>query len=333
MTYFNSRGFPFHRGRRLRSSANIRDIVSQVNLSSNDLVMPYFIKEVGDNSEIENMPGILRYDENEILFKIEKLIKKGIKAVALFPKISEEKKTLDGIEALNEKNLICRTLRNIKNKIPEILVFCDVALDPYTSTGHDGIVNKNGEIDNDITIDTLSKMSVLLANNGCDVVSPSDMMDGRVKIIRNELEKSKNIKTCIMSYSTKFASNFYSPFRDALGNKKNLGQTDKKTYQMDFRNQNEAVKESLEDIHEGADIVMVKPAIYYLDIVQLLRDKCLVPIAAYQVSGEYSMIKMASEKNIINFEQTVLESLIGIKRSGADIIFSYFAEEVASWLK
>ena len=159
-------------------------------------------------------------------------------------------------------------------------------------------------------------MSVLLANNGCDVVSPSDMMDGRVKIIRSELEKSKNINTCIMSYSAKFASSFYSPFRDALGNLKNLGETDKKTYQIDFRNQNEAIKESLEDIYEGSDIVMVKPAIYYLDIVNILKEKCLIPIAAYQVSGEYSMIKIASEKNIINLEDTVLESLIGIKRSG-----------------
>ena len=209
-------------------------------------------------------------------------------------------------------------------KIPEIIVFCDVALDPYTSTGHDGIVNSSGKIDNDITIDTLSKMSVLLANNGCDIVSPSDMMDGRVKIIRSELEKSKNINTCIMSYSAKFASSFYSPFQDALGNLKNLGKTDKKTYQIDFRNQNEAIKESLEDIYEGADIVMVKPAIYYLDIVNILKQKCLIPIAAYQVSGEYSMIKIASEKNIINLEDTVLESLIGIKRSGADIIFFIF---------
>ena len=223
--------------------------------------------------------------------------------------------------------------KKYKKKIPEILVFCDVALDPYTTTGHDGIVNKKGEIDNDITIDSLSKMSVLLANNGCDVVAPSDMMDGRVKIIRSELEKSKNINTCIMSYSAKFASSFYSPFRDALGNLKNLGKTDKKTYQIDFRNQNEAIKESLEDIYEGADIIMVKPAIYYLDIVNILKEKCLIPIAAYQVSGEYSMIKIASEKNIINLEDTVLESLIGIKRSGADIIFSYFAEEVTEWLK
>ena len=333
MSNFNSRGFPYHRGRRLRSSSNLRDIVSQVKLSLDDLVMPYFIKEIEDNSEIKNMPGILRYDENEILFQLEKLIKKGIKAVALFPKISEENKTPDGIEALNENNLICRTLRNIKKKIPEILVFCDVALDPYTSTGHDGIVNRKGEIDNDITIDTLSKMSVLLANNGCDIVSPSDMMDGRVKIIRSELEKSKNINTCIMSYSAKFASGFYSPFRDALGNLKNLGKTDKKTYQIDFRNQNEAIKESLEDIYEGADIIMVKPAIYYLDIVNILKEKCLIPIAAYQVSGEYSMIKIAAEKNMINLKDTVLESLIGIKRSGADIIFSYFAEEVSEWLK
>ena len=333
MSNFNSRGFPYHRGRRLRSSSSLRDVVSQVKLSSDDLVMPYFIKEVSDNSEIKNMPGILKYDENEILFQIEQLIKKGIKAVALFPKISEEKKTVDGAEALNENNLICRTLRNIKKKIPEIIVFCDVALDPYTSTGHDGIVNKKGEVDNDITIDTLAKMSVLLANNGCDIVSPSDMMDGRVKIIRSELEKSKNINTCIMSYSAKFASNFYSPFRDALGNLKNLQETNKKTYQIDFRNQDEAIKESLEDIYEGADIIMVKPAIYYLDIVNILKEKCLVPIAAYQVSGEYSMIKIASEKNLINFEDAVLESLIGIKRSGADIIFSYFAEEVSKWLK
>ena len=332
MSNFNSRGFPYHRGRRLRSSSNLRDIVSQVKLSLDDLVMPYFIKEIEDNSEVKNMPGILRYDENEILFQLEKLIKKGIKAVALFPKISEENKTPDGIEALNENNLICRTLRNIKKKIPEILVFCDVALDPYTSTGHDGIVNSKGEIDNDITIDTLSKMSVLLANNGCDIVSPSDMMDGRVKIIRSELEKSKNINTCIMSYSAKFASSFYSPFRAALGNLKNLGNTDKKTYQIDFRNQNEAIKESLEDIYEGADIVMVKPGMPYLDMVKQISKQFDVPVSVYQVSGEYAMIKAASEKGWLDHDNAMMESLISFKRAGAKLIASYFAKEASKLL-
>ena len=333
MFNFNSKGFPFHRGRRLRKTEAIRKAFSECDLSTNDLVMPYFIKEKGDKTEILNMPGIKRFDEEEILFEIEKVMKNGIRTIALFPKISEDKKKVDGIECLNDKNLICTVIKNVKKQFNDISIVGDIALDAYTSTGHDGVIDSSGYVDNDKTIKILSKMAVLLANCGCDIVAPSDMMDGTVKEIRNELEKSKNLNTCILSYSAKFASNLFSPFREALGSSKNIGKSPKDSYQLNFKNSREAIKKALEDIYEGADIIMVKPAMYYLDIINQLKTNTLVPIAAYQVSGEYSMIKVASEKNIINLKDTVLESLMGIKRSGADIIFSYFAKDVAEWLK
>ena len=333
MKHFYSRGFPFHRGRRLRNNKNICDLVTETNLSVKDLVMPYFLREDNDETKISNMPGLKRFSVDELIIELEEIENLGIKTVAIFPKINEKKKDDQASESLNEDNLVCRSLRQIQKKCPNISVVCDLALDAYTTKGHDGVVDKSGSINNDQTIEILSNMAVLFATNGCKIVAPSDMMDGRVKIIRETLEKENFKDTVILSYSSKFSSNFYSPFRDALGSKTNLGDSSKNTYQINFKNKREAIKESLEDQHEGADILMVKPAMYYLDIINELKNNTFCPIAAYQVSGEYSMIKYLSDKQIFNHRDVVLESLYCIKRAGADIIFTYFAKEVAKWLK
>ena len=295
--------------------------------------MPYFIREDYDEIDSKNKFGFKRFSINELLKELNEIVKLGIKSVALFPKIEVEKKTEDAEESFNENNLICRTLKKVFKEFPDLIVICDVALDPYTSSGHDGIINANGEIDNDITLEILAKMSLSLASSGCKIIAPSDMMDGRIKIIRENLESNRFKNVNILSYSSKFCSNFYSPFRDALGSKKDLGDSKKDSYQIDYRNAREAIKESLEDIEEGADIVMVKPAGYYLDIINEIKRNCLVPVAAYQVSGEYVMIKYASDHKFIDYKSSVLESLSCIKRAGADVIFSYFSKEVAKWLK
>ena len=333
MKLFNSKGFPYHRGRRLRSFNYLRDMVSENILTKHDLVMPYFVREDNDDSSIEGLKDLKRFSITELLTELDTISKNGLKAVALFPKVVKEKKSLKAEECYSNKNLICRTIKSISKRFPEMIIICDVALDAYTLSGHDGIIDSNGQIDNDFTIDLLSKMAVNFAESGCRVIAPSDMMDGRVKIIRENLEKNGFFDTNILSYSAKFCSNFYTPFRDALGSKENLGNSKKNSYQLNYNNSREALKESIEDIYEGADIVMVKPAGYYLDIIKEIRDNCLVPIAAYQVSGEYCLIKSASEQNLISFKDCVLESLSCIKRSGADIIFSYFAKDVAEWLK
>ena len=333
MKKFNSRGFPFHRGRRLRNSRNLRDLVAETFLKTDDLVMPYFIREDYDSKDSKNKFGFKRFSINELLKELNEIVRLGIKSVALFPKIEVEKKSEDASECFNGNNLISRALKKVFKEFPDLLVICDVALDPYTSSGHDGIVNDNGEIDNDITVEILVKMSLNLAASGCKIIAPSDMMDGRIKIIRENLESNKFSDVNILSYSSKFCSNFYSPFRDALGSKKHLGDSKKDSYQIDYRNSREAIKESLEDIEEGADIVMVKPAGYYLDVINEIRRNCLIPVAAYQVSGEYVMIKNASDDKFIDYRSSVLESLSCIKRAGADVIFSYFSKEVAGWLK
>ena len=271
MKKFNSRGFPFHRGRRLRSSSNLRDLVAETLLKTDDLVMPYFIREDSDKMESKNKFGFKRFSINELLKELDEVVKLGIKSVALFPKIEVEKKTDDANESFNENNLISRALKKVLKEFPDLMIICDVALDPYTASGHDGIINSNGEIDNDITVQILVKMSLNLASSGCKIIAPSDMMDGRIKIIRENLETNKFFNVNILSYSSKFCSNFYSPFRDALGSRENLGDSKKDSYQIDFRNSREAVKESLEDIEEGADIVMVKPAGYYLDIINITK--------------------------------------------------------------
>ena len=333
MKIFKSRGYPYHRGRRLRLNGEIRDLVSENLLSTNDLIMPYFIREDNEKPLIQAMNGIKRFTVKELINEIKKVLDYGIKAIAIFPKVSNEKKSEKAIESFNEDNLVCRCLRSLKKKFPDLIVICDVALDAYTISGHDGVLDKSGEVDNDATIEILSKMSLNFVSSGCRIIAPSDMMDGRIKLIREVLENNGFKDTIILSYSSKYCSNFYTPFRDALGSKKNIGNSTKSSYQIDYRNSKEAIKESLEDIQEGADILMVKPAGYYLDIIKELRENCFNPIAAYQVSGEYCLIKNAAESGLINFKNSVIESLYCIKRSGADMIFSYFASEVAQWLK
>jgi len=306
--------------------------VSENNLSPNDLIWPIFIREGKNIKEpIDSLPGVYRYSLDKIETLIEKAIRKKIPMVALFPNTPKNKKNSKGSEALNKNNLICKALRLIKKNYNEIGLMCDVALDPYTDHGHDGILNKNGYVDNDKTVEILVKQSLLQAEMGCDVIAPSDMMDGRVGEIRKALDKNNFSLVQILSYAVKYASNFYGPFRDAVGSKISL-KGDKKSYQMDFRNSKEALREISLDINEGADFVMVKPGMPYLDIIKLVKDNFKIPVFAYQVSGEYSLIKNGIKNNIIN-EDAIYESLIAFKRAGASGIVTYFADYIADKLK
>ena len=308
--------FPSTRLRRVRNSDWVRRLIAENNLSNNDLILPIFVRE-GKNKieEIKSMPGVYRYTIDKLDLIMDK---------------AEKKKDINGSESLNEDNLVCKALQKIKKKYKNIGVMCDVALDPYTSHGHDGLIIK-GRIDNDKTNEILVKQSLLQAQMGCDVIAPSDMMDGRIGIIRKALEKNNFKDTKILSYAVKYASNFYGPFRDAVGSKNNL-KFDKKTYQMDFRNSNEALKEVSLDIKEGADMVMIKPGMPYLDIIKLIKDNFKIPVFSYQVSGEYSLIKNGIKNKLINHE-AVLESLISLKRAGSTAIVTYFALDVAKKLK
>ncbi len=329
---FNSE-YPLSRNRRLRSTSSIRDLISETNLSSKNLVQPIFVTEILNTDLcIDKMPEIYRIPEKNLLGEIELLKNCGINAVSLFPQISEKRKNDSGSESLNSNNLVCRCIKSIKREFPDVLVACDLALDAYTNSGHDGILDSCGNIDNDKTNQLLAKMALNFAEAGSMFLAPSDMMDGRIKLIRKKLEDNRFFDVCLMSYSSKYCSSLYGPFREALGSAKNLGNSSKETYQMDYRNANEAIKEAAQDINEGADIIMVKPATFYLDIIKVLKNNFPVPIAAFQVSGEYSMIKIAAEKSIIDYKKTVLESLFSIKRAGAGLIFTYFAKEVSSWL-
>ena len=274
------------------------------------------------------MPGVYRYSVDNIPKIIDKALKNKIPMIALFPETNKNKKNILGTEALNENNLVCKGIRKIKNKFKnEIGIMTDVALDPYTSHGHDGILKENNIL-NDETINVLVKQSLLQAQMGCDVIAPSDMMDGRIGSIRKELDKKKFTNVQLLSYAVKYASNFYGPFRDAIGSKTNL-KGDKKTYQMDFSNSDEAIREVALDIKEGADIVMVKPGMPYLDIIKEIKNKFKIPVFAYQVSGEYSLIKKGIQNKIIN-ENAIIESLLSFKRAGANAIVTYFANEVAN---
>ena len=319
--------YPIHRNRRLRSSESLRILLQETYLSHNDFIVPLFIIE-GNNREekIPSMPGYNRMSVDLLSKHVKNLWNLGLKAILLFVKISDNLKGNKGDEALNPDGLMQRAIKEIKNSVPEMIVMTDVALDPYSSYGHDGIVEE-GKILNDKTIDVLSKMALSHALCGADVVAPSDMMDGRILKIRKELESANLYDTVIMSYSAKYASSFYGPFRDALNSAPGFG--DKKTYQMDFRNRKEAVIETKRDLEEGADIVMVKPGLAYLDIIRDLKEEINAPIAAYQVSGEYSMLKAASEKGWIDHDQIMIEQLLSFKRAGANLIASYFAEEIA----
>ena len=324
--------YPKIRLRRNRKSAWCRRLVSENNLSPNDLIWPIFIREGKNIKEpINSLPGVYRYSLDKLEPLVENAIRKKIPMIALFPNTPKNKKNSKGSEALNKNNLICKALRLIKNNYNEIGLMCDVALDPYTDHGHDGILNKNGYVDNDKTVEILVKQSLLQAEMGCDVIAPSDMMDGRVGEIRKALDKNDFSLVQILSYAVKYASNFYGPFRDAVGSKISL-KGDKKSYQMDFRNSKESLREISLDINEGADFVMVKPGMPYLDIIKLVKDNFKIPVFAYQVSGEYSLIKNGIKHNIIN-EDAIYESLIAFKRAGASGIVTYFADYIADKLK
>ena len=324
--------FPNLRLRRSRKYAWSRRLVEENNLSSNDLILPIFLIDGKNKTQsIKTMHGVYRYTIDKLGKVVSDAIKSGIPMIALFPSTSLKKKNDLGTEALNEDNLVCQAIQFIKKRFKnEIGIMCDVALDPYTSHGHDGLL-KSGYVLNDQTINILVKQSLLQAEMGCNVIAPSDMMDGRVGKIRKALDKKGYQMVQILSYAVKYASNFYGPFRDAVGSNKFL-KSDKKNYQMDFRNSSESIREVALDIKEGADLIMVKPGMPYLDIIKLVKDSFKIPVFAYQVSGEYSIIKLGVKNKLINRE-SILESLISFKRAGATAIVSYFALEIAKKLK
>ncbi len=322
--------YPLNRNRRLRSTSSIRSLMKEYHLSPNDFIVPLFIVEgKGVKDPIPSMPGYFRLSLDLIEKKVASLWAKGLKAVLLFIKVEETLKDNKGTEALNPEGLMQRAIKQIKEAVPEMVVMTDVALDPYSSYGHDGIV-KEGQILNDPTIAVLAKMALSHARAGADVVAPSDMMDGRIAEIRNKLEEAQFHNTLIMSYSAKYASSFYGPFRDALDSAPGFG--DKKTYQIDFANREEALVETQRDLEEGADIVMVKPGLAYLDIIRDLKNSISAPIAAYQVSGEYAMLKAAAAQGWIDHDQVMIEQLVSFKRAGALLIATYFAEEAVALL-
>ena len=319
--------YPKLRLRRSRKYNWSRRLVQENNLSYNDFILPIFLTEgKGKKIPIKTMPNVYRYSIDKLNSVIDKALKLGIPMVALFPNTNPKKKDDYGSEALNENNLVCKAIKFIKkNYKNEIGVMCDVALDPYTSHGHDGILKKK-EILNDETIEILTKQSILQAKMGCDVIAPSDMMDGRVSLIRKALDQNNLKDVQILSYAVKYASSFYGPFRNAVGSK-NLLKGDKKTYQMDFKNNNEALREVSTDIKEGADMIIVKPGMPYLDIIREVKNNFKIPVIAYQVSGEYSLLKNAIKNKIID-KKSIYESLISFKRAGANAIITYFADQI-----
>ena len=325
---FINRKFPTSRLRRLRANSTLIDLVSESSISSNDLIQPLFIKENLKGTEaINSMPDILRYSKESVIDEVEDLLEHNINTIALFPAIDSSKKDSDGAEALNKSNLICESIQKIKSKFPEMLVIADVALDPYTDHGHDGLL-KNNYVDNDLTLDVLKSQSLILAESGADILAPSDMMDGRIGIIREALENADYKNTILLSYAAKYNSKFYGPFRDAVSSASNLGTSSKSSYQMSPTNKDEAIHEVAIDINEGADIVMVKPGMPYLDIISLIKNTFKVPTFAYQVSGEYSMLKLAINKGWLHSD-VMLESLVSFKRAGADAILTYAAKEIS----
>jgi porphobilinogen synthase len=320
-----------NRSRILRSNPAIRIMVAETQLRASDFIVPLFIDEgKQSHQEISSMPGYFRNSLDITIREVKELYAMGLKSVLLFIKCKDDLKDNTGKEAWNRDGLMQRSIRAIKEAVPEILLMTDVALDPYSSYGHDGIV-KDGEIVNDETVEALVNMSLSHAEAGADFVAPSDMMDGRIGAIRNAFEKNGFNKTGIMAYSAKYASCFYGPFRDALDSAPGFG--DKKTYQMDYANRTEAIKEALQDVDEGADIVMVKPALAYLDIIREVKNAVLVPVSAYNISGEYAMIKAAAKMGWLDENKAILEILTAIKRAGADLIATYFAKDAVRLLE
>jgi porphobilinogen synthase len=323
------RSYPDTRMRRIRKSSALREMLAETTLSKADLIQPIFIKEDLKGREvIKSMPGINRLGLDILNDEIKKIIDLGIKSVAVFPVINEEKKDEIGSQATIENNFICEAVSAIKKSYPDLVVIADVALDPYTDHGHDGLLNETGDVDNDLTLPALREQALVLAKAGTDIIAPSDMMDGRIKIIRDALEQNDFINTLILAYSAKFSSKFYGPFKDAVESAKFFGNKTKDTYQMPVQNINEALHEVALDIQEGADIVMVKPGMPYLDVIKAVKDEFKVPTFAYQVSGEYSMLKNAVETGLLS-DDVIKESLLSFKRAGADCILTYFASEIA----
>ena len=324
--------YPGLRLRRNRKESWSRRLIQENTLSPNDFILPIFLIEgLNKRQEISSMPGVYRYTINRLSQIVDRAIKKKIPMVALFPKTQNVRKDELGTESLNEKNLVCRAIKEIKKRYKnQIGIMCDVALDPYTTHGHDGLIKSN-TILNDETIEVLINQSLLQAEMGCDVIAPSDMMDGRIGKIRKALDKNKFQNVQILSYAAKYASSFYGPFRDAVGSKGSL-KGDKKTYQMDYSNSDEALREVALDIKEGADMVMVKPGMPYLDIIKSIKEKFKLPVFAYQVSGEYSLLETAITKKLIN-KDAIYESLVAFKRAGANAIVSYYADRIDKIIK
>lgn len=325
-------GFPAVRPRRLRRHEWVRRLVAEASLSSSDLIWPLFLID-GENRRqaVSSMPGVERLTIDQALGAAEDAAHLGIPAIALFPHTDHVLKTEDGREALNPSNLVCRAVRAIKRAVPQIGILCDVALDPYTTHGHDGVL-RDGVVANDETVEILARQAILQAQAGCDIIAPSDMMDGRVAAIRGALESEGYKDTLIMAYAAKYASAFYGPFRDAVGSAKAL-QGDKRSYQMDPANGDEALREVALDVAEGADMVMIKPGMPYLDIVRRVKERFGVPTFVYQVSGEYAMLTAAAERGWLDREQVMMESLIAFKRAGASGILTYFARDAARALR
>lgn len=334
MTIQLNRRYPKNRLRRMRSAPFSRRLMAETHLTIDDLIYPLFISEGKNRSEsILSMPSIQRISIDLLLKEAEEIVKLGIPAIALFPVIDVAKKTLLAEEAYNPNGLVQSAVRQLKKSFPNLGIITDVALDPYTSHGQDGIVDEKGYVLNDATIDILTKQALSHAEAGADIIAPSDMMDGRIGVIRDALEAAHFAQTLILAYSAKYASSFYGPFRDAVGSTKALGKADKLQYQMDPRNQKEALHEVAMDLEEGADIVMIKPGLPYLDIVHQTKTHFQVPTFVYQVSGEYAMLKASAQLGWLDEKAAVMESLIAIKRAGADAILTYYAKQVAEWLK
>ena len=323
------RNFPDTRLRRLRKNAGLRSMLAETSLSKADLIQPIFIKEdLSGKEPINTMPGINRLGIDILNKEVGNIVDLGIKAIAVFPVINEDKKDPMGSQATINDNFICKAITQIKKEYPELIIIADVALDPYTDHGHDGLLDDKGDVDNDLTLPALREQALVLAKAGTDMVAPSDMMDGRIKIIRDALEQNDFIDTVILSYSAKYSSKFYGPFKDAVESAKFFGNKTKDTYQMPIQNINEALHEVAMDIQEGADIVMVKPGMPYLDVIKAVKDEFKIPTFAYQVSGEYSMLKTAVNEGLLS-KDVIKESLISFKRAGADCILTYFATEIA----
>lgn len=324
--------FPLTRMRRLRQGPWIRQLVAETQLSVQDLILPIFIREKESPALIEAMPGVFRYTIDELHALIDQVSSLQIPAIALFPYTPQEKRSPTGQEALNPDNLVCQALRKIKELNPELGLITDVALDPYTDHGHDGII-RNNQVDNDLTIEILAKQALNQVQAGAHAVAPSDMMDGRIGLIRQFLDQNGFNQTMIIAYAAKYASGFYGPFRQAVGVEKLIGPKDKKTYQLNPANREEALKEVALDIQEGADVVIVKPGLPYLDIIHAVKNQLNVPVFAYQVSGEYAMVKAANQLGWIDGPRVMMESLLSLKRAGSSAILTYAALEVAQLLK